>query len=85
MFADDREFYKLLIVLISILCPLLCNLVLVNTLKLNEDKTEALLLGPIHTPSRSLRSSADSRIFRNPSRRRKFQGQRAFSNIGPVI
>ena len=83
MFADDREFYKLLIVLISILCPLLCYLV--NTLKLNEDKTEALLLGPIHTPSRSLRSSADSRIFRNPSRRRKFQGQRAFSNIGPVI
>ena len=35
-------------------------------------------------PSRSLRSSADTRIFRIPTRKKKFQGQRAFSHLGPV-
>ena len=35
--------------------------------------------------SRTLRSSADNRIFRIPNRRRKFQGQRAFSFIGPSV
>ena len=35
-------------------------------------------------PARSLRSSADTRIFRIPTRKKKFQGQRAFSHLGPV-
>ena len=39
----------------------------------------------LYTPSRSLRSSADTRTFRVPQYRRKFQGGRAFSYIGPVI
>ena len=39
----------------------------------------------LYTPSRSLRSSADSCIFHIPIRRKKFQGQRAFSYTGPVI
>ena len=39
----------------------------------------------LYTPSRSLRSSADSRIFRVPYRRRKTQGQRSFSYIAPVV
>ena len=39
----------------------------------------------LYTHSRSLRSFADSRIFRIPIRRKKFQGQRAISYIGPVI
>ena len=39
----------------------------------------------IYTPSRSLRSSSDCRKFCVPRRRRKFQGQRAFSYIGPVV
>ena len=34
--------------------------------------------------SRSLRSSADTRIFRLPTRKKKFRGQRAFSHLGPV-
>ena len=38
----------------------------------------------LYVPSRSLRSSADTRIFRIPTRKKKFQGQRAFSNLGPV-
>ena len=37
------------------------------------------------TPSRTLRSSADTRIFCIPNRRKSFQGQRAFSFIGPSI
>ena len=39
----------------------------------------------LYTPSRSLRSSADSRIFHVPVRRKEFQGQSAFSYTGPVI
>ena len=39
----------------------------------------------LYTPSRSLRSSADSRIFHIPIRRNKFKGQHAFSYTGPVI
>eukprot|EP00745_Piridium_sociabile_P020377 TRINITY_DN313_c0_g1_i4.p1 TRINITY_DN313_c0_g1~~TRINITY_DN313_c0_g1_i4.p1 ORF type:complete len:508 (-),score=73.27 TRINITY_DN313_c0_g1_i4:117-1640(-) len=39
----------------------------------------------VYTPSRSLRSSADTRTFHLPNRRKKHQGQRAFSYIGPVI
>ena len=35
-------------------------------------------------PSRLLRSSADTRIFRIPKRKNKFKGQRAFSHLGPV-
>ena len=38
----------------------------------------------LYVPSRSLRSSADTRIFRIPTRKKKFQGQRAFSHFGPV-
>ena len=38
----------------------------------------------LHVPSRSLFSSADIRIFRIPTRKKKFQGQRAFSHLGPV-
>ena len=38
----------------------------------------------LYVPSRSLRSSADTRIFRIPTREKKFQGQRAFSHLGPV-
>ena len=38
----------------------------------------------LYVPSRSLRSSADTRIFRIPTRKKKFQGQRAFSHLGPV-
>ena len=37
----------------------------------------------LYVPSRSLRSSADTRIFRIPRRKKKFQGQRAFSHLGP--
>ena len=36
----------------------------------------------LYTPSRTLRSSADNRIFRTTKRRNKFQGQLAFSFIG---
>ena len=39
----------------------------------------------LYTPSRTLRSSADTRILRIPSCRKKFQGQRAFSYVGPVF
>ena len=39
----------------------------------------------LYTPSRTLRSSADTRIFRMPNRRKRFQAQRAFSFIGPSI
>ena len=35
-------------------------------------------------PAKTLRSSADTPTFRVPHRRKKFQGQRAFSCIGPV-
>ena len=38
----------------------------------------------LYVPSRSLRSSADTHIFRIPRRKKKFQGQRAFSHLGPV-
>ena len=45
----------------------------------------------LYVPSRSLRSSADTRIFRISlmsklvtTRKKKFQGQRAFSHLGPV-
>ena len=38
----------------------------------------------LYTPPRTLRSSADTQTFRVPHRRKKFQGQRAFSYIGPV-
>ena len=39
----------------------------------------------LYTPSRSPRSSADSRIFRIPIRWKKFYGQLAFPFIGSVI
>ena len=39
----------------------------------------------LYTPSRTLHSSADTRIFRIPKSRKRFQGQRAFSFIGPSI
>ena len=39
----------------------------------------------LYTPSRSLRSSADSSIFSIPIRCKKFQGRNASSNTGPVI
>ena len=39
----------------------------------------------LNTPSRTLRSSADTRIFRIPNRRKGFQGQRTFPFIGPSI
>ena len=35
----------------------------------------------LHIPSRTLRTSADTRTFRVPRRHKKFQGQRAFSYI----
>ena len=35
-------------------------------------------------PTRSLRSSADTRIFRISKGKKKFQGQCAFSHLGPV-
>ena len=38
----------------------------------------------LYVPSRSLRSSADTCIFRIPTRKKKFQGQRTFSHLGPV-
>ena len=38
----------------------------------------------LYVPSRSLRFSADTRIFRIPTRKKKFQGQHAFSNLSPV-
>ena len=38
----------------------------------------------LYVPSRSLRSSADTRIFRIPTRKKKFQGQCAFPHLGPV-
>ena len=38
----------------------------------------------LYVPSRSLRSSADTRIFRIPTRKKQYQGQRAFSHLGPV-
>ena len=38
----------------------------------------------VYVPSRSLRSSADTRIFRIQKRKKNFQGQRAFSHLGPV-
>ena len=38
----------------------------------------------LYVPARSLRSSADTRIFRIPTWKKKFQGQRAFSHLGPV-
>ena len=39
----------------------------------------------LYTPSRTLHSSAVTRIFRIPNRRKRFQGQRAFSFIGPSM
>ena len=39
----------------------------------------------LYTPSRTLRLSVDNPIFRIPNRRKRFQGQRAFSFIGPPI
>ena len=39
----------------------------------------------LNIPSRTLRSSADTRIFRIPNRHKRFKGQRAFSFIGPSI
>ena len=38
----------------------------------------------LYVPSHSLHSSADNRIFQIPTRKKKFQGQRAFSHLGPV-
>ena len=38
----------------------------------------------LYIPSRTLRSSADTRSFRVPHLHKKFQEQRAFSYIGPV-
>lgn len=38
----------------------------------------------VYTPSRSLRSSADTKMLKVPRRNKKTQGQRAFSYIGPV-
>ena len=38
----------------------------------------------LYVPSRSLRSFSDTRIFRIPTQKKKFQGQRAFSHLGPV-
>ena len=37
-----------------------------------------------YIPSHSLRSSADTLIFRIRAQKKKFQGQRAFSHLGPV-
>ena len=37
-----------------------------------------------YVPSPSLRSSADTLIFRIPTRKKKYQGQRPFSHLGPV-
>ena len=42
------------------------------------------LLLHLYIPSRSLRSSADTRTFRIPKRKKTFQGQRTFSHLGPV-
>ena len=39
----------------------------------------------LHIPSRTLRPSADTRIFRIPNRRKKFQGQHAFFVTGPCF
>ena len=39
----------------------------------------------LYAPSRTLRSSADSRIFRIPKVRLRSQGQRSFAYAGPVI
>ena len=39
----------------------------------------------LYTPLRTLRSSADTRIFRILNGRKRFQGKRAFSFIGPSI
>ena len=38
----------------------------------------------LYFPSDSLRSSADTHILRIPKRKNKFQGQCAFSHLGPV-
>ena len=38
----------------------------------------------LYVPSRSLRSSSHTRIFRIPKRKKNFQGERAFSHLGPV-
>ena len=38
----------------------------------------------LYIPSRSLRSSADTRIFQIPTRKKKFHGQHAFSHLSPV-
>ena len=38
----------------------------------------------LHVPSCSLRSSADTHIFQIPIRKKKFQGQHAFSHLSPV-
>ena len=38
----------------------------------------------LHVPSRSLCSSADTRIFRISNRKKKFQGQRAFFHLSSV-
>ena len=38
----------------------------------------------LYVPSCSLRSSVDTCIFWIPTRKKKFQGQRAFSHFGPV-
>ena len=39
----------------------------------------------LYTPLRTLRSSADTRIFRIPDRRKRFHGQRAYYFFGPSI
>ena len=38
----------------------------------------------LYVPSRSLHSSADTCIFQIPTRKKKFQGQHAFSHLSPV-
>ena len=38
----------------------------------------------LYVPSRSLQSSADIGIFRIRTRKKKFQGQPAYSHLGPV-
>ena len=39
----------------------------------------------LYVPFRSVRSSSDTCIFWIPTWKKKFQGQRAFSHLGPVI
>ena len=58
-----------------------------SSLCYNVSDTAPLYLSDLlclYVPSRSLRSPADTRIFWIPTRKKKFQGQRAFSRLGPV-